>query len=243
MIFPHPIIGPTFSEGDIVSFSFDDAELSLRLPVIYASDTNIDRVCQQKDFKGVNTLDWTLLGDTRQQNLVTQRWVCEDEDTHLNIAGCMLKITVSERTQDEVDSCFSLNTETFMRHYLERLEQDLSHFEPEMRPGWPSPENNFFTKPLNNNILNGFQMLLDLTSGSPHPQPLAYIPLNKRFTLGISLYLNSLHYADIPNPHSEELLHTLKMDLFDDLLSHVRIEYSGETLAMIKQLKTQASPA
>lgn len=243
MIFPKPIIGPTFSEGDIVSFSFADAELSLRLPVVYASDANIDRVCQQKDFRSVNTDNWSLLGDTRQQNLVTQRWVLEDDDTHLNIASCRLKITVSENSQDEIDSCYSLNTENFLRYNLDLCKQDLSQYDPETRPGWPAPENNFFAKSLDNNILNGFQMLLDLTSGSPYPQLLAYIPLNKRFTLGITLFVNSLHYSDIKNPYSEELLHKLKLDLFNDLLSQVRVEYSGETLAMIKQLKTQAGPA
>lgn len=243
MIFPHPIIGPTFSEGDIVSFSFDDAELSLRLPVIYASDNNIDRICQERDFRGVNTEDWLLLGNTRQQRLATQSWVCEDDDSHLNIAGCFLKITVYENTQDEVDSCCNLNSEAFMHHNLELCKYDARQYDPETRPGWPTPENNFFAKSLNNNILNGFQLQLDLSGGSPSPQPLVYIPINKRFTLSISLVLNSLHYSDIENPYSEELLHKVKLDLFDDLLSQIRIDYSGETLEKIKQLKTQTSPA
>ena len=239
MIFPEFLVGPQFAEGDLVTFSFDDAELSLRLPVIPPSSDTIDRVCSLKHFKGIDTKDWPLNGDIHMHKLVVQSWVYEDDITHLDIATCFMTIHILEHRENEKDSFFSLNAETFKRYHLNNYIDDLSHYDPETRPDWPRPDNDFFAKPLNKKILDGFLIQYVLSSQDPYPQLFAFVPINKNFTLGILFCFRSLHYADRKNTYSEELLHKLKLDLFDEFLSYVQVEYSGETLAMIEKLKTQ----
>jgi hypothetical protein len=79
---------------------------------------------------------------------------------------------------------------------------------------------------------------LDL-SARKYPVPVAILPLGRRFYLNISFKFGSLHYRDRKNPYSDELLRNLSLELFDEFLSFIRIDYSPEFLAIIESSKNK----
>lgn len=48
--------------------------------------------------------------------------------------------------------------------------------------------------------------------------------------------LQSLHYAGRTNPYSNEVLKQFEKDLFEELLNHIKIEYSPALIAQIEAL-------
>jgi len=100
-------------------------------------------------------------------------------------------------------------------------------------------ENSFFAKTIKGQVLDGLQAQVDLGGGEKYPVPSAYFSLGRRYSLRIAFHFGPLHYFDDrKNPYSEELLHQFKLDVFDDFLSHIRIEYTPETIVLIEQLRT-----
>lgn len=239
MIFPENITGPQFSDGDFVTYRFDDCELTLRLPVIPHNTDKVDDVSPRRDYRNVDTRDWRPLGEQGFTffRLATQKWKYECKKTHDNIASCYMKISVLKHTQEEVESLFSLNSDSFRNHHLEVIQADFYDYEQKRGESWPSASNNFLAKTISSPVLDGLQVELDLVDGAEAPTLSALFSLGKEYTLNIEWSFGSLHYPDRQNPYSKELLHKMKFELFDEFLSFIDIEYSPETLALIQQLK------
>ena len=235
MNFPGDINGPKFSEGDIVSFTLPEAELTMRLPVV-ADYKMTDRVSSVRDLTNIDTTNWEHFGDDGFcfSELAVQSWTYEDLDTHDNVADCLLIITILKHGKSESDSLFSLNSQTFREQQITWLAEDLSD---EDRPGWPSKENDFFAQTIKGDILDGLQVQIETVkdAGRNFPDIYALFSLGKYFTVGIEYSLMSIHYPDRKNPYSEEFLQDLKFKLFDDFISHIQIEYTPETIALIEQ--------
>lgn len=241
MKFPNHLTGPQFSDGDLVSFLFDESELTLRIPKVPYNRDTMDRVNPQKDFRNPDTSDWDHFGDEGHCTtyLSIQSWRYEDSITHDDIAYAHLKVEVLKQSDREAESCFALNSATFYRHFIDGIHGDFVDSKRDERPYWPTQENNFFAKAIKREYIDGLQVQLDLVEGKKYPTPCAYFPLGRHYTLRIALHFGSLHYEDRPNPYSEELLQQFKLDAFDDFLSHIRIEYTPETIALIQKLKAK----
>lgn len=239
MIFPANITGPQFSDGDFVTYRFDDCELTLRLPVIPHNTDKVDDVSPRRDYRGVDTSDWSPLGQQgfTFSELAVQKWKYECEKTHDNIASCYMTISVLKHTQEEAKSLFSLHSDSFRDHHLQVISADFNEYEQKKGGSWPSADNSFLARTISRPILDGLQVQLDLVDGSEAPALVALLSLGREFTLSIEWDFGSLHYPDRQNPYSKELLHKMKFELFDEFLSFIDIEYSPETLALIQQLK------
>jgi hypothetical protein len=241
MKFPGHITGPRFAEGDLISFTFDESELTLRSPKVPYNRDTIDRVCAQRDFRGADTSSWEQIGDEGHclLELLVQTWNYEDEISHDDIAHTLLKIEVIKHSHDEIERCVCLNSESFKDYFFAVIKAHHEDSPAEGRPYWPSEQNNFFAKTIEGRFLDGLQAQVDAGGGKKYPIPSAYFSLGRGYTLRIGFYFSSLHYPDRKNPYSEELLQQFKLDVFDDFLSHIRIEYTPETIALIQKLKEQ----
>lgn len=241
MDFPGDINGPKFSEGDIVTFTLPEAELTMRLPVV-ADYKMTDRVSNMRDLTNVDTSSWEHFGDDGFcfDDVAVQSWKYEDLITHDNVASCFLCITLEKHGNNEAESLFSLNSQTFREQQLEWIAEDSGG---DTRPGWPNEENNFFAKTLKKEMLDGLQVEVERVSGGGETVPNinAVFSLGKHFSMRIDFSLSSLHYPDRKNPYSEEFLQDLKFKLFDDFISHIHIKYTPETIALIEQRTKELS--
>lgn len=239
MKFPNHLAGPQFSEGDLVSFIFDESELTFRAPKVPFNTDTIDRICRERNFCNADTSSWYQFGTEGHclKELLVQNWNYEDSISHDDIAHALLKIEILKHSDDEFASCFSLNNRTFGDYFFADMKVHHEDSPPEGRSYWPSVENNFFSKAVKRNVLDGLQAQIDLGGGKKYPVPSAYFPLGRRYTLRIAFHFSSLHYPDRKNPYSEDLLQQFKLDAFDDFLSHVSIEYTPETIALVEKLK------
>ena len=241
MNFPGDINGPKFSDGDIVTFTLPEAELTMRLPVV-ADYKMTDRVSNIRDLTNVDTSSWEHFGDDGFcfNDVAVQSWKYEDLASHDNVARCFLKITIQKHGKSESDSLFSLNSQTFRDQQITWLAEGLSD---EDRPGWPSKENDFFAQTIKSDVLDGLQVQVERVknAGRDFPDIYALFSLGKYFTLAIDFSLLSLHYPDRKNPYSEEFLQDFKFKLFDDFISHIHIEYTPETIALIEQRTKELS--
>lgn len=242
MRFPGQLTGPVFSDGDLVTFVFDDAQLTLRVPKIPYNRDSVDRVNRRRDFRNPDTSNWDHFGDEGHciESLVTQNWNYEDQQSHDDIANVFLKIVVLKHSDKEYESCLCLNSKSFADHFLKDIYSAYSDSTQDERPYWPTKQNNFFAKVIKRDLIDGLQVQIDLGGGEKRPVPSAYFSLGRRYSLRIAFHFGSLHYFDDrKNPYSEEFLHQFKLDAFDDFLSHIRIEYTPETIALIDELRTR----
>lgn len=242
MIYPRNIEGPRFDQGDLVTFVFDEAELTLRLPIIPNNRHNADRVSALKDFRSVSTSDW----DTNDQDrpcieLATQRWCFEDANSLDDIAQCelyvgLVEVTDLHRSQNTLLSSYEFEKLMVAWHHYSFGEQHDAMYDHDKN--WPVLANRYHGRAVFRDHLDWFVVQLSVNS-SERPIRVAMIPLNNRFVLMIFIEIESLHYAGRTNPYSNDLLKQFEADLFDDFLSHIDIKYSPELIEKIQSLKTK----
>jgi hypothetical protein len=238
MIFPEGIRGPDISEGDLVSFKFPDSTLTMRLPKIPYNHDTTDRVSAISDWTTEDTYHWDDYMNGKQKDLVYQTWKYEDSNTHDDIAFCILQIHVQKFKGVDQYSPFTFKGAAFRDRLLSDLIEDEKEFGMETREGWPSAANEFFIESIQKHVLNGLKCLLDLEAKrASHPMPYALFVLGEKLCLNLTFTLCALHYSDRKNPFSDDLLHQFKMDLFDELISHIHIEYSPEVIERVEAMK------
>jgi hypothetical protein len=241
--FPDGISGPDISNGDLVNFRFPKSSLTLRVPKIPFNNDTEDRIAAI-DWTRPDYQSWTGTITGRTKELVYQTWRYKDQNTHDNVALCFLEIDIHKLDGIDSSQPVTLNNQAFRRHVLNELildEKDRAN-DPdigiETRTGWPTQKNDFFLEDVKKPVLNGLRLQLDLiVKQSSYPMPLAVFILDADIKLIVSLTLESLHYSDRKNPFSEELLHQFKMDLFEEILKNIQIDYSPELVAQIEALK------
>lgn len=243
MKYPENIKGPRFDEGDLVTFTFDGAELTLRLPVVPANRNNRDRVSPIVDFRGINTDDWeTDIQEVASTVLANQAWHFEDAISLDNIAKFALNISLVEISQQQAEQNTLLDTQSFEQAMLDLHSYFSEDDETKLLndPSWPAPSNRFRGKSIAKEHLNWFSIEFCTMDGSK-PDPMAMIPINNRFFVVVSTRLISLHYPDRKNPYSDETLRKFQFDLFDEILSHIGLHYTPETIAAIQNCKKKGN--
>ena len=241
MIFPKNIIGPQFDNGDLVTFNFDGAELTLRLPTIPNNKHNADRVSPLKDFRNANTQHW----DSNDQSLPClqlseQRWCFEDGKSLDDIAQCSLYVSLVEASQRDCTQNTLLESTSFIELMLAWMDYSFAANEQEIGgvadgdPALGRYRLKSIAKPHLNWLAARVRYVPEATAC-----PVGIVPINNRFIVMVSLEMESLHYAGRTNPYSDELLKQFEADLFEDFLSHIKIEYSPETIALIDALNNK----
>lgn len=242
MKYPGNIIGPKFNEGDLITFIFDDAEFTLRALKIPRNNHGADRVCDIKDFRNISTLKW----DTNDQEhpcieLLLQRWCFEDSRTLDDIAECevfvgIVEVPENQRIENTLLSSPDFENLMLSWHHHSVGEQHDDKYA--LDPTWPALSNRFNGRSVEKEHLDWFVVELNI-SLQKEPVQLAMIPINNRFVLMTFIDLQSLHYAGRTNPYSDELLKQFEQDLFEDFLSHIRINYTPETISQIHALNNK----
>ena len=240
MKYPSNINGPKFNDGDLVSFIFDGAELALKALKIPRNNFGADRLCSINDFRSINTRNW----DTNDQErpcieLLLQRWRFEDAQTLDNIAECevfagLVEVNANEREANALLSYPDFENLMLAWHHYSVGDEHNEKYE--LDPTWPALPNRYNGRAIEKEHLDWFIVELKITL-QEKPVQLAMIPINDRFVLMTFIDLQSLHYAGRSNPYSEATLKQFEKDLFDDFLSHIKIEYSSELIETIQSLK------
>lgn len=240
MIFPNGIVGPRFDQGDLVTFVFDNAELIFRVPKVPTDSSSVDELSDLKNFQSVNTNNWS----TNDQGfpcmrLSRQLWNYEDGRSFDNVAQTKLYVGIVEAPEEHrrantflfregfESAMLAWNSYSFGERHSEKYLQDSS---------WPALQNRYHGRSISQKYLDWFVVQLSMSSDS-NPVHLAMIPINNRFVLMVFIEIKSLHYSGRANPYSEEILKQFERDLFDDFLSHIKLEYSSELIATINSLK------
>lgn len=237
MKFPDHIVGPIFEKGDLVTFSFDDAILTFRAPIVPKNTRTVDFISSETDFRNADTSDWDQFGDHGgMTRVLAQNWDYEDAITHDDIAHVFLEIDILHYKEDQAKNGFLLSGVSLRSHFMREIGKLYSEEELNVSSGWPSPENGFFAKTIEHTLIPGLQVQVDLGGGEKMAVPCAYFSLGRRYCLGISFHFGSLHYPDRVNPYSEELLRQFRDDAFNDFLSHIHIEYTADTVALIERM-------
>jgi hypothetical protein len=235
MKFPEHLTGPQFADGNLVSFIFDESELILRAQKVPHHIDAIDEICRERDFRNADTTSWDHFGTEGHCStaLMMQTWEYVYSISRYYIAHAELKVDVVKHSDQEAASCFSLNNLCFRNELLSWLKED--HAGSRSREGehWPSEENNDFLKSIPRDLLDGLQIQLD----RKYPAQSAFFPLGRQYMLRINFNIRPLHYPNQQYPYSEKVLQQFKLDAFDDFTSHIRIEYTPETIALIQKLK------
>lgn len=241
MIFPDLFNGPRFEEGDLVNFTFEDCELTYRVPIVHQSYDNLDSVSQQHDFSIVDTSTWLESDGFYSLNLSKQSWIFEQQVFHqdimnrIDIMGSSCSVGLIKLREPDINNELALDLAQLKCFLITQLKQDFTHTRFPERPDWPSIKNDFFIENTPAAEFTGFLVELDTSGSGLHPSVNAYIPLNKSLLLTVELDINPLFTEGFPYPYSPEFLRQFKKDLFKDFLSHIKIEYSGETLKKIQQ--------
>lgn len=240
MNLPILLTGPKFENGDLVSFTFNDCELTYRAPVVPFHSEVSDVVTQIRNFKNIDLADWEEHNGRHFLTLSRQNWYFEYETGHQDIIICYLETTLMKLTSQEAQSEFCLDASQFKNYLVTSLNEDYPTSRFPERADWPSISNQFFMESVNKSGLDGIVAELDSHNTGQSPTMNAYFALNNTFILTIYFSLSPIYYEGIEYPYSREFLRQFKKDLFDDFLSHVKIEYSGETLKTI-QLKNKST--
>jgi hypothetical protein len=241
MIFPDLFNGPRFENGDLVNFTFEDCELTYRVPEVPESYDNLDSISQQHDFRIIDTSSWSESGGFYSLNLSRQSWIFEQQIFHqdimnrIDIMGCSCSVGLVKLRELEINSELALELTQLKCFLLTQLKQDFTQTRFPNRIDWPSIENDFFIEKTPTVEFMGFSVELDTSGSGLQPSVNAYIPLNKSLLLTTELDINPLITEGIQYPYTPEFLRQFKKDLFKDFLSHIKIEYSGETLKKIQQ--------
>ncbi|PUA26642.1 MAG: hypothetical protein B0W54_23160 [Cellvibrio sp. 79] len=242
MTLSNNILGPRFNKGDITTFIFDESELTLRLPVIPYNKNTVDDVSPLKDYRNADTRGWDTNDQERPCNqLASQIWCYEDAKTLDNVAECQLYLGLVEVTEDQRKANTLLSYADFEELMIEWHHYSFGERHSEINaqnPEWPAKLNRYHGRSVPKENLNWFVVQLSLSSESK-PVQLVMIPVNNRFVLMAFIEIKSLHYAGRTNPYSDEQLKQFERDLFDDFLSHIKIEYSPEIIATIQSLKNK----
>ena len=150
MIFPKNIIGPKFDDGDLVSFTFDDAELTLRIPVIPINRDNVSEISPIKDFRDIKTSNWNTDDQNHPSNLLSlQHWCVEDEKTLDDIAFCRLFVELVEATESHQEKNSFLQSEQFKKIMLEWQTFTFKRYEEKkylQDSNWPTSANQFYCR-------------------------------------------------------------------------------------------------
>ena len=238
MKLPELFEGPTFSEGDIVSFSFDEAAVSLKVAQIPSNSTELNNVSAQSDFIETDLAGWQVLGETGffDRDLVTQSWCYYRCDNHLKLAAIFFKVSVLRHSDEEADSLMSMNYQHFYNVLLDDFRELHGDFKPKILEGSPSVENNFLAQAIPHEDIDGLRVKLFINEGAPYPSTCGYFSLGRRYTLRINFRMDSVDYSDFANPLNEEFYRELQEQLFDDFLANLSIEYTNEAKQTIRRL-------
>ena len=235
------IICPRFAEGDLLIFSFEGAELILPSMAVPNNPDNIDHVSLTRNLKDVSTSEWRVDNNgNKYHRLLWQQWNIEDSTTLDDVALCKLYVLILELAESQFSADKLLSYSRFEKCMLEYHEKTFNEDSESNLEFAETPRmaNRFFSRPIEREPINWLVSQLPISSGLA-PVELVALPINNRFALMAHVEVESLHYAGRTNPYSNELLKQFEQDLFEDFLSHIKIEYSPETIATINSLKTK----
>jgi hypothetical protein len=239
MIYPKHLTGPQFATSPLVTLQFNGARITLPVPEIPINDRMIDEVTRIRDFSAIDTSYWKDdgLGDVTE-NIIHQKWIFEDLTNWNNIASCHFKVHVVEFGKEQQQSHLVLNKAAFKQYLIDGFTAGLLEDEDKYLdyPDWPKAHNEFNYQCISNPELDWFQIQFSFMEGKLSPW--AFIPINSRFALTVRFIMATLHDEVRVNPYSDELISKLQFDLFAEYMQLIDLQYSEETLAIVRQVNS-----
>jgi len=225
--------GPLINEGDFVSFKFKRSELSLRLPRIPFDHDIFDIVCNQHDWSNEDPRQWEDFDSGFSRELVKQSWKYRHIANREFVAMCHLDIGVLTRNDLNNDDPVTLSSNRF-RQYA--LEENIRYFDADVvrLEDSPKPENDFYLEVIETPTKRGIRFLSVANDDQlHHPKIMAILVLDRNLLLRIEFEVFPYNYTDSINPFNDEQIRKFKMDLFEEIMSHLVIKFDDELLAEI----------
>lgn len=231
---------PNIDSGNIVSMTFDEAELIFTLPETPDYHNKIDRLIPRTDFTEASDPEWDTYEDGGSSiELATQNWIIEHAHNYDELASCTLELTVSRLNPKLYPPGFAISPSRLEQVFIEILTEDfVAQYEDHLDdPSWPLPENEFKKKIIPKPHLNWFQFQISKIQGGL-PGPLVAIPVNTDTMLIVTLDIGALHYTDHRvNPLTDNDVLQIGQELCDKFLSNIHIRYSSELIQEIEAQK------
>jgi hypothetical protein len=225
--------GPLIDGGDIVSFKFKRSELTLRLPRIPYERHMLDRVCQQHDWSEEEPRNWEDVDTGFCRELVSQSWKYKHIANREFVASCDLDIGVFTLNDLNNDDPVALNLDRFRQYSLEEIDRNFDTDVVRLEDS-PKPENKFYLEVIETPTKRGIRFLSVANDDQlHHPKIMAVLVLDRTLLLRISFEVFPYNYTDSINPFNDEQIRKFKMDLFDELMAHLHINFDAELLAEI----------
>ncbi|MFO1367380.1 MAG: hypothetical protein U1F46_00175 [Marinagarivorans sp.] len=225
--------GPLIHEGDIVSFKFKRSELTLRLPRIPYERDLLDRVCQQGDWSKEDPRNWEDIDVGFDRELVNQSWKYKHIANREFVASCDLSMNVFTLNDINERNPEPLNSARFRQYSIDLINSNYDPDAPRLEDS-PQPSNDFYMEVIESLTKRGIRFL---SAGDEykikHPKITAILALDRNMLLSIGFEVFPYNYTDSINPFSDEQIRTFKMDLFEEIMSHLVIKFDTELQAEI----------
>lgn len=225
--------GPLIHEGDIVSFKFKRSELTLRLPRIPYERHLLDRVCQQGDWSEEDPRKWEDVDTGFCRELVNQSWKYKHIANREFIASCDLSMHVFTLNDISERNPEPLNSARFRQYSIDLI---TSYYDPEAArlEDSPQPANDYYMEAIESPTKRGIRFLaVEDYYKLHHPKIMAILVLDSNLLLRIEFEVFPYNYTDSINPFNDEQISTFKMDLFEEIMSHLVIKFDSELQAEI----------
>jgi hypothetical protein len=237
MIYPADLKGPQFSSSPLVELTFKGAKITLPVPEVPQTNP-LYKDAPIRDFINCDTSYWEPdgLGNVFE-NIISQRWVFEDIFNRGEINSCQFEVNITEVNIEHQQNNLILNKATFKKHIIDGFAYALIEHENEHLdfPDWPKAHNEFNYECISKPDLDWLQMQRCFVEGQ-NTVPFAFIPLDNRFALDVSIDMYPLHHHLMIKPYSEELFRKLQFDLFAEYIQSIELRYTEETLKIIREV-------
>jgi hypothetical protein len=249
--FKHEVLGPDFKKADIVTFDFGDAEISLVIPEDLSEPGGYIAPPDQKVLPVEPTHRWTTHPfGFRIIDLLKKSWLYRDEISENTVAKENIDLFLVEVTEDmrkEMDPLAKTEFVEWLFWFFRRIsvrgEDSLLGTDVELSnmKDWMMPLSLDEIERYDAGLLDWPMLTIkppyeddDEANAARDPDYFIYIPLSERLFLYVDHSISMISSAGNPITLPKTEILELKRDILMEILSHIKVTYSPEILALIE---------
>ncbi len=246
MEFSHNVVGPDFEQSALVSFEFNDVDVSLRLPEHRGDYPSFVHLQNIRNLENISEKSWREhpFGQ-RYLILINQTWYYSDRETENYAVITNFDVELMVLTQDEQARQDHLKKTTFDQWLfamnrliaVEGIDENLgTEIETRNTEIWQQPKQISDIEKMEKGPVEWLTSTLGHIESNRTPKWFTYIPLNKEFLLVVNCDIKILYYEHQTITIPEHELDQLRKDIRTEILDHIAVTYSPELLQHINEL-------
>lgn len=251
MKFKHGVLGPDFDKADIITFDFGDAEISLVIPEDLSEPGGYIASSDQRVLPVEPNHRWTTHPfGLRIFDLVRKIWLYRDEVSENTVASESFRlylVEVPETMQEEINVLNKPKFADWLFTFFRRIAvggDDLllgTDVEQTNMKDWMMPLSLDEIERYDAGLLDWPILTIkppydddDEANAARDPDYFIYIPLSERLFLYIDHSISMISSASTPITLPKTEILELKRAILMEILSHIKVTYSPEVLALIE---------